>query len=331
MIIDEGFLSNAKNIASTQTQNSEANVPVIRRENWEYIIEIILSPREAEKGSPIIHKILSCTIFKEYEIISEEYGKYSYTTSINCDLFITPETVYELIRYITKIITIRVVITFTETDTEKQVIHDLNSDEYKSDDGTEIINHIFKMDLTDKKNMASHIMLFMENMKISKFNIARWFIMNDVSFINYSSDTIIPVRMDSPEYLINKSILHTVKDIHFSFFVYEISEKIIKEIKNSILKSKTNKFIFDCLKNKEQIFLDITTLFPILIKWAGNYQYVYPYFKIDIYELNKDNREEFKYLYDMTEKISSCEIKDFSNHLTSDIVFAEIDKEGNVK
>ena len=79
MIIDEGFLSNAKKIASTQTQNSEANVPVIRRENWEYIIEIILSPREAEKGSPIIHKILSCTIFKEYEIISEEYGKYSYS------------------------------------------------------------------------------------------------------------------------------------------------------------------------------------------------------------------------------------------------------------
>ena len=265
MLIYEGFLENAKKIASTQPRNSEVNVPVIKKENWEYNITInstCLSEKYLQNYKicfkKIYGKIFSCTIFKEYEIISEEYGKYSYTTSINCDLFITPETVYELIRYITKIITIRVVITFTETDTEKQVIHDLNSDEYKSDDGTEIINHIFKMDLTDKKNMASHIMLFMENMKISKFNIARWFIMNDVSFINYSSDTIIPVRMDSPEYLINKSILHTVKDIHFSFFVYEISEKIIKEIKNSILKSKTNKFIFDCLKNKEQIFLDLS-------------------------------------------------------------------------
>ena len=39
MIINEGFLSNAKKIASTQSKN-EVNVPVIRRENWEYKISI---------------------------------------------------------------------------------------------------------------------------------------------------------------------------------------------------------------------------------------------------------------------------------------------------
>ena len=49
MIIDEGFLSNAKKISETQPQQSEVKVPVIKRENWEYKVLLEVSENNDKK------------------------------------------------------------------------------------------------------------------------------------------------------------------------------------------------------------------------------------------------------------------------------------------
>ena len=48
MTINEGFLSNAKKIAKTKPQQSEVKVPIIKRENFEYHVDIKYGP-EKEK------------------------------------------------------------------------------------------------------------------------------------------------------------------------------------------------------------------------------------------------------------------------------------------
>ena len=122
MLIYEGFLENAKKIASTQPRNSEVNVSVIKKENWEYNITInstCLSEKYLQNYKicfkKIYGKIFSCFIFKETE--NKELTDYDYTgehdinsfhhydaqMSFDCDLFITIDSIYELICLIYKI------------------------------------------------------------------------------------------------------------------------------------------------------------------------------------------------------------------------------------
>ena len=104
MIIDEGFLSNAKKIASTQPQNTEVRVPEIKRENWEHKVTFYFEPEYKEETTERTVKrfISSCIIFKEHGDISITYEKDKYEDeiiiiTILSDLFITFDTLLELL------------------------------------------------------------------------------------------------------------------------------------------------------------------------------------------------------------------------------------------
>ena len=101
MIIDEGFLDNAKKIAAENPQsNSKVKAPVIRRENFEYHIEI-KSVSEIRK-----ERILSCEMIKECGNFSESGKKGSYIIQFDSDLFVSPDSVYEFISRICGMTTI---------------------------------------------------------------------------------------------------------------------------------------------------------------------------------------------------------------------------------
>ena len=89
MIIDEGFLSNAKKIASTQS-NSEVKAPVIKKENYEYHVTFSnYGEYSIWKGMMKLIRMLD--IFKEIS----EYIKYGYDTcEFDADMFLTIDNVY---------------------------------------------------------------------------------------------------------------------------------------------------------------------------------------------------------------------------------------------
>ena len=89
MIIDEGFLSNAKKIAATQS-NSEVKAPVIKKENYEYHVTFSnYGEYSIWKGMMKLIRMLD--IFKE---ISEDI-KYGYDTcEFDADMFLTIDNVY---------------------------------------------------------------------------------------------------------------------------------------------------------------------------------------------------------------------------------------------
>ena len=89
MIIDEGFLSNAKKIASTQSK-SEVKAPVIKKENYEYHVTFSnYGEYSIWKGMMKLIRMLD--IFKE---ISEDI-KYGYDTcEFDADMFLTIDNVY---------------------------------------------------------------------------------------------------------------------------------------------------------------------------------------------------------------------------------------------
>ena len=90
MIIDEGFLSNAKKISETQPQQSEVKVPVIKRENWEYKVLLEVSENNDKKTRRLIN---SCEIFKETSELIYDRLKYTF----GADLFITTDTAFSFL------------------------------------------------------------------------------------------------------------------------------------------------------------------------------------------------------------------------------------------
>ena len=106
MIINEGFLSNAKKIAS-QPQNTEVKVPVIRKENYEYNVNIkIKSNIEITYFDKIKKIILSNEIFKEYGNVKEDSFQqkrfFTYLISFDSDFYISIDSVYYFILSIIK-------------------------------------------------------------------------------------------------------------------------------------------------------------------------------------------------------------------------------------
>ena len=94
MIIDEGFLSNAKKISETQPQQSEVKVPEIRRENFEYHVKITYKLISEEDDTKLKSRILRCEIFKEYGNVDMTDDESGSCIKFDCDMFITEDSVY---------------------------------------------------------------------------------------------------------------------------------------------------------------------------------------------------------------------------------------------
>ena len=91
MIIDEGFIENAKKIAETQPQQSEVKVPEIRRENFGYHITISRFIADNNKIRRIIN---SLDIFKEISELDFGTDEDGYgICEFDADLFITIDNI----------------------------------------------------------------------------------------------------------------------------------------------------------------------------------------------------------------------------------------------
>jgi hypothetical protein len=302
MIIDEGFLSNAKNIASTQTQNSEANVPVIRRENWEYEFSISFDSLENKEIDIELEKryLLSCTIFREYgNVESKVIEKTKKEIYFGADMFITIDTIYELIR---------------------KIVYSTNNHAYilikiKKYDGNYNRNLFFVSNnllLKIIKNGIGNIAIcnmfdglqelktIFEQFGISERNIYRWLYRNETMIIDKSGqkNNIFPVKTDSYkkffDILLNNNIIASAfKPTDKEYHIDEESKKsIIKTIKEEGI----NQFFMYYTDSFDNII--IQTMFPI----KSSNEIIIPKFKLE----KNNNLKEYIYLH--------CMMSDFKNN-----------------
>ena len=145
MIIDEGFLSNAKKISETQPQQSEVKVPVIKRENWEYKVLLEVSENNDKKTRRLIN---SCEIFKETSELIYDRLKYTF----GADLFITTDTAFSFLYKAYKSEYIQEITFQDETGTD--VLDIVNSD--IKDFGITLLNINDRQISTVKRIKKSH-------------------------------------------------------------------------------------------------------------------------------------------------------------------------------
>ena len=187
MIIDEGFLSNAKKIAETKPQQSEVKAPVIKKENYEYHMEIDFPDKEnvtPEIKNSLYVKINNCTLFRE--IAESKIRKYE--MSYDIEVFANVESIYEfyhmLVMFASKhkisidifIKDWMIVITWLKTEKiEKYIL-----------DGNNIYTNAFYKKCSDNEELFNLFELF----KISTFNFIKWYVRNDIIILRMFSDEL---------------------------------------------------------------------------------------------------------------------------------------------
>jgi hypothetical protein len=287
MIIYEGFIENAKKIAETNPQNSEVRVPIIKRENFEYHVDIKYGP-EKEKG--IYRKFKKCIIFKETgNVYTSDNG-----LSFDADLFITPDSVYEFICMIYNI--------------------DMDSCMITEDNG----RNIFEYDRNTAIDKTNGMLVFGNLMSIShifdrlksirndfmEFGISdtvfhRWLRRNDTEGIDISGlmpegqkgYVLYPVRIRSNDTITELLSGCRMKKICLELDLLDnyVSSVENKNITDALCRSGINEFI--CMYGRRNI--TIVPLFPFL--YGGRYIYA----QFTVFKNSNSKSDIFKYLYDL--------------------------------
>jgi hypothetical protein len=258
MIIDEGFLSNAKKIASTQPQQSEVRAPVIKRENYEYHIEITFDVLYSKKFSKYI---LSCDIFKEKGNIDFDSSENKLT--LDADMFITVDTVYKFLYCLN-----RCAKTLDITG-EKEISIDCRNHQIRI---AFITNDYVKLMYKD-----------FEKFGIGRNILMRYMLRNSIIVIfDHYSDYIYPFRINYDDML--NIIKRQETDLRTDVSIYKASD--LSRLHNYkvayILEERKYIEIFESLKNYSQCeyiissgldsAIFISTAYPVI--YEGEYVYI---------------------------------------------------------
>ena len=295
MIIDEGFLSNAKKIAATQPQNTEVKAPVIRRENWEYNIKIIFTGIKVNENKQFITRIISsCVMFKEHSDISFNQDGNSIYVSFGSDLFITSDTVFELVYKITKPDNAeeRIEITSNESD-KKYKITDSVLYKFKK-----IRNIDFSFSIIPFEKLIIIKNMF-EQMGITGNSVSRWILHRGICMTSSPVDnTVYPVYFDYTKTLYEIISSYHAENISIitNNIKWDFPDEKYEGIKELITKSDIRKFImyYNGIK-PDEICIQPET--PILF----NKKYTYPIFMFLIGE-NPSTKSEYEYMKGIIEE-----------------------------
>ena len=315
MIIDEGFLSNAKKIAETKPQQSEVKAPVIKRENYEYHIKITFDDDIEYSIEKCSKYILSCDIFKEKANVDIDNSKG--TLVFDADMFISVDTVYKFLYCLNRYTTL-------DITGEKEIYIEIFYNDFK-------IYNIMSIDDDDIEIMYGDF----EKFGISRNTLIRYIIRNSgIFFIDiwdiWETGTkkydVYPVRINYDD------ICGIIKPrIHYtSAIVYNATElnKILYIDKNKINDEKKKySEIIELLKNYSQceyiIYTDESYIYihtAHLMIYEG--VYTYSSFKLS---LNDPIPDEFNDLQIMMDNNIKKSLKVNSND-TSDIDFIDYGK-----
>lgn len=303
MFIDEGFLNNAKKIAS-QPQNSEVKVPVIRRENYGYHVSFGLGDIENKTKEYIRRIISSCEIFKEHSDISITSGKENDMTegyvNFDADMFITPDTILEMVCKSSKpgIFIQLITISNTESDDKIEISHSMLSDAM-----IYLLNNNIRGSLINKhttKILHKILIAF----GISPKNEFRWLRRNEITpIINIPAHNFVyPIYMENGDF---------ISSLSFSEFeIYNGSESDslkIPEIKKYIDFNRIKKYI---LSYDEEFNINIQIAEPIYL----NYQYynepVWISSKIYMHKNTYNSPQEYKMTHELINQTESATYDD---------------------
>ena len=285
MIIDEGFLSNAKKIASTQSK-SEVKAPVIRRENFDFNIRLYIT-EDSITDKKIRNLISSCIIFKEtgeIKITEENNSDSNKIVSFDADLFITMNSIYEFLTSFAVYSDILI------RNSKGEII-------YKSKYTAETLypKYFFNKSIIDTLTFEYHIKTLFEAFKcfgIPQKYIYRWMVLNGIIIItdssnfskNGTSETFpaYPVEVNDMDEFINIIL----SEEYSSIFLYNILEQTNHFISNKkgilIKNSGINKFIIYYDNNFDII---IQTMYPVVSEGFNDYIS----FKIMNYTISLEN------------------------------------------
>ena len=301
MIIDEGFLSNAKKIASTQPQQNEVRVPEIRRENFEYHIEIKYKNIESiEKASK---RILSCDIFKEKGNIDLDHSENMLV--FDADMFITIDTVHELLYYMNRYASILDI-------TGKKLIYI---------DVLDYHNTIYKLKMMCMDDYTADYMYDeYGEFGIGRNALTRWMIRNSIiilldSSVHYNK-FVYPVRITYDE--ICRITGEHGKEYINTDYAFDISNNI----KHTFIKEPRHNEYMESLKDRseyiiymEDSYIYIYTAYPVMFEGG----YIYQLFRID------SEFSEYWYLRNMIDN-SIKKSEKVKNIDTGDIDFIDYGK-----
>ena len=285
MFIDEGFLKNAKKIASTQPQNSEAKVPAIRRENFDCHIEISVTPYKTDESSDIyriIKTIKKSVLLKETgnEIITipdnlknDTYKIYEF----DADLFKTFDSIYEFcnnLQYISTNIELKLEIKISEVNGSSiSVKFEKYGDRYKITK-----NRLFLYSNYNYSFNSSFIKLCMFlGLYKNGIPFVRWMNRNDIKFlldINYNRDDLeklYPVHILNMEKFLD---LCVIKKITYMDIDSEQAFKSVIPIYGSKTFSEDDMSHLEITYKIYEFDADLFKTFDSIYEFCNNLQYI---------------------------------------------------------
>ena len=274
MIIDEGFLSNAKKIAETQPQQSEVKIPEIRRENWEYHITISRFIADNNKIQRIIN---SLDIFKEISELDFGTDEDGYgICEFDADLFITIDN-------------IRMLYSGFQSYTPNCRIKDNETGKVKSVRLTTlnfsndfIIYQKNEISVLDNRMYLREISSLCTGFGINKVNFTRWMIRNEICVIETIENdrrNIFPVYSEGnlmdiiTGYRTDMTIWKDIRNINIDndTKLCENTDESLKAIAESSI-DRQKKFMLYVIKSryygKPRYYINVYPMMPV--KYFGD-------------------------------------------------------------
>jgi hypothetical protein len=215
MIIDEGFLSNAKKISAEYPHKREVKVPEIKRENYEY--QVTIMAMGGTDTSYITKRIFRNIIFKEHSEYTIKETDMIYIT-FAADLFISCESLYELAHSFDGYESQHFAAVFINQDNGRQT-----TIEYDKKPVYMLKGHIYNMSVTQDSNKVTEYLNSAKGFGISMKNMVRWMIRNEIATIEYefpNNSIIYWTYLESPYSILSGSKEVTV-DIADTYEIHE--------------------------------------------------------------------------------------------------------------
>jgi hypothetical protein len=312
MIINEGFLDNAKKIASNGNKNNGIKVPEIRRENYEYHIDIsFVFSKKSNRDIDIISKIVfKNSIFKEYGNVyknsdTEDKDHNIYNISFDSDMFITVDTVYDFI-YSLFSTGVNNNLDISITDNSGGIIF---SETFDAIILGNISNDIIKR---NSFILDNRLFGFLSIKKIfDKFGFPngrffRWIKRNEIinvvlfGLFEFKNCILYPISIKNPdrfyEMLVSAGDIKTASILSERQYRYNNAEKI----KSELIKNKISDFI---LSYDEDFNIVIQTTYPILFE-----KNEYKWFIFKIIRSLISSRKEYSYMHEIINESKSNKI-----------------------